>query len=210
MSFKREIAKLAIDFMGNGMEIEGNVVRGGWLDGMHVYKAWERLVLEVLNGGYDGGLKRTIMDEISRNWESIIKSRRVFITNGKEVWVAPLRQGFLHAMRVFTEFLPTMPIGRSLTIHYGNEPDGYIGIVSVGGKRERVRINARELLMKRNLIERVLELLGILEIDPNKPEWDLFRGSLQWWCKREANKFLIKGESRCIWCNGCRTEEEES
>lgn len=96
-------------------------------------------------------------------------------------------------MRVFTEFLPTMPIGRSLTIHYGNEPDGYIGVVSVGGKRERVRINARELLLKRNLIERVLELLGIMEIDQNKPEWDLFRESLQWWCKRQANKFLIKG-----------------
>lgn len=96
MSFKREIAKLAMGIMGNGMEIEGNIVRGGWLDGMQVYKAWEDLALYVLNGDYGSDEKKVIADEISRNWGSIIKSRRVFIMDGsgKEVFVAPLRQVF--------------------------------------------------------------------------------------------------------------------
>lgn len=213
MNYKKAIVEKAIEIIG-GYEIEGVRLKGDWKwDGMNIYKAWERMALEIMNDElyYGTEAKEEIIGLINENWERIVNDRRVFIMerDSREVVVSPLRQGFLHAMRVFTEFLPSMPIDRSVTIHYANEPEGYIATVSVGGKKERVRINARELLMKRNLIERVYELLGIMEIDLSNPDWILFKESLQWWCQKHANKFLIRGEKRCQWCEGCKRKEEE-
>lgn len=209
MNYKKKIIEKAIEILG-GYEIEGVRLKGeGRWGGKNIYKAWEGMALEIMNGEEDD--KAEIAGLINESWERIVSDRRVFIMVEEigNVVASPLRQGFLQAMRVFTEFLPSMPIDRSVTIHYANEPDGYIGTVSIGGKKERVRINARELLMKRNLIDRVMEVLEILEIDLSNPDWILFKESLQWWCKKNANKFLIAGGNRCLWCKGCLAKEAE-